>query len=576
MNDSTKLAVEASKNKKVRLKPRKTRRARVCPCGTEIAKGDTFYSYPEKGKEAEIIVSTCSEECMRKWHKLERGEVDSFETPPEEYFERAFGTDPWDDRKGEIEFCKKHVCELVKLIAGPHDQSWIDQKMVEAWGYNPFDCMESVMLQKEHAVQLVKVVATDKKETVSRDEPASVVHEGDGVLRDAKPDDAHHKYGPSSLAYREACAGWKNRGGTSEAAERGTICHAACEMHSNFYSFPTKFELDGKQVELDQFEQAHVTDALTGVRKLINHTMKGMESPAYEVELEQKLSILDGQTFGTADIVFHFYEAKTLLVVDYKFGIHEVAPASVNPQGIAYALGALELHPDVERVRVAFIQPKLDQLDFHDFTAKELRNEHATRIKTILSRAAAYDAGEIPGDELLPNDGCQYCARVGTCPAVASSALTVAKKLEVPDLTDPSALTEPEHFKAALELAHVLEKWVPAVRSAAKERVLDFGIEIPGYQIVHRKVPRSFDNVVGVAEIACNEFGVDRDDFIGACKVGVGAVQKLVKDAADKGDKQNALGEFESRLVADELVSGGDQTVPQLRRNNKKNENKEN
>ena len=42
--------------------------------------------------------------------------------------------------------------------------------------------------------------------------------------------DAHHKFSPSQLMYREACPGWQpDEGSSSAAAQEGTMMHKALE-----------------------------------------------------------------------------------------------------------------------------------------------------------------------------------------------------------------------------------------------------------------------------------------------------------------------------------------------------------
>jgi hypothetical protein len=462
------------------LRARKTRTPKVCVCGKDIARGETYFTWPDMAKAKDVEIIGCTRQC-----------VDNH------------------------------------LLAESNRE----------------------------------------KKKIKRKEPLNVTHEGDGVLRDVEP--AHHKYGPSSFSYREACAGFKNTGGSSSAAERGTICHAACELAcADFKEFPQTFELDGKEVELDKFEAWNVRDALVGVNKILAYLSDLAGWEMREIYRERKLSICEDLTFGTADLLVDAGEVAA--VIDYKFGIHEVAPASDNPQGIAYGIGACGLLPEAQKIAVAFIQPKLGTVDLHVFDRAELLGDGATRIKAIVARANAFDNGELR--EVKPTSNCQYCARIGTCEAVAQHALVTGNEfatvLEKPQMHDPSTFSEPEHFTAALELASILEKWVPEVRKKAKEAVLEAGMEIPGYEIVDRKVPRKLQNLSAIW-LYLETLGVDQQEFLDTLTMSLTQMQKLVKGVAPKGEKAKLVGQVEQFLEDEGHVSGGDVTVPQLRKKTK-------
>ena len=577
MNKTETLTNLAKKESKAfRPRARKTRKARVCPCGTEISKGEEFFSFPEKALEKDIQISTCSVECLRKWHKAKNSGVETvtaehLETKPQDYFVEAWGTDPWEGHQGPFEVTKKYLIDLATAVSGPKDESFIDESLQKVFGYDPYEGMSSVGISQEHALALVEAFG---KKKIARENPATVVHDGDGVLRDVKPEKkeepAHHKFGPSSLAYRETCPGWKNRGGTSQAAERGSICHLACELSEDFVEFPRKFEYEGRQVELDKWECYDVESALNGVRLLISSL--GLENGT--VHKERKVDVCDGLTFGTADVLID--AGDTLLVADYKFGIHEVAPAEVNPQGLAYAIGAAQLYPEATSITIAFIQPKSGTIDYHTFDREHLLGSASTRIQTIIMRANAYENGELDESQLNATDSCQYCARIGTCPEVAKHALIAGNTyaLEVQQsssVADPSKFETPEQFASALQLASILEEWAPKVKSAAKEAALERGMNIPGYEIAYRKTPRTVKELAAVYKLAVNEFNVDAQQLLDACRVGLGDLQKLVKAGASRGDKALALEKFEDLLEEEGYLKGGDVEVPTLRKLRKRN-----
>lgn len=63
---------------------------------------------------------------------------------------------------------------------------------------------------------------------------------------------------------------------------------------------------------------------------------------------ELKLSILNGLTFGTADLVM--VKGDRAIIGDAKFGWNPVEDAEVNLQGWAYAIGVFEKYPEVQMV----------------------------------------------------------------------------------------------------------------------------------------------------------------------------------------------------------------------------------
>ncbi len=342
-------------------------------------------------------------------------------------------------------------------------------------------------------------------------------------------DQAHAKHGPSSLKNKEICPHWKNRPGSSAAADEGTKMHEAAETG----------KLDGLNPE----QIAQVKSCVDEVAR----RQSAIENCTRHNELRLKIA---GLTFGTADVVL--VGKTTADLIDYKMGRVLVDPAEMNLQGIAYALGVFETFP-VDFVTVVFLQPRCDSVSEHTFYRTHDYNRMLARVVEVIRLAEDKNS---PFNAHPEN--CEYCGRKAECPALATKALAVASQyddaLELPDEMHPSNITEPKQMAIALKLAPVLMDWAQSVRKHALEMVQE-GEEIPGYALRFRNGKRTIKDIPLVWDLIHSEFTVSLSDFLPACSISVTALEKAVKGQQERGKGAPAIRRMNQLLASEGLTT---------------------
>lgn len=366
----------------------------------------------------------------------------------------------------------------------------------------------------------------------------------------------HHPTSPSTLQTREVAPCWIPRGGTSEAAERGTLQHDAADAET----IPD---------ELTDAESTAVLEVLDMVDK---YKASPEHGPDAEVLKEHKWPIDDekvvdldgdvwtGSTAGFADVVIASPSTGFADVMDWKFGKNAVEPAKTNTQGIAYALGVVHVFSKrgvrIRAVRVTFYSPHIKDITQHTFTESEFPAMRL-RLRRIVSRALATQKAIAKDPGNLKNytpsiPGCMFCGRLGTCEAVGQLGFEVSKKykpMSVPE-TDVNFfdLTDESVARLALGLSDTLTEWGKAVR----QRVTQYAVTHPewepdGYRLM-TTFPRKVVDADAVVTVATEEFGVPKDVIDKARKLPLTPLETYIKANAARGQKDAAVESFGARL----------------------------
>lgn len=317
----------------------------------------------------------------------------------------------------------------------------------------------------------------------------------------------HAPQSPSKLHYLEQCPQYENRStAAGPAAEEGTKLHAAAET--------------GNLTGLND-EQKHQVQLCIDYTKSLTHK-DGL------VLREQKLVVGDTGTWGTCDFI-HIHGSH-MDVVDYKFGHQPVPDAEVNPQGWAYVLGAWALPEarNVETATVHFLLPRRDEITVHKFVRADDAERMTMRVAAIVARAQNPDAPFVPGS------ACTYCGKKATCPAFHTTALLAPKQagIAIPEITNPAEVKSPAVLANLLQLAPLIEDWCSQVKATALERARG-GEEIPGYTLASRSGRRIIKDVLLAWDVA-QRHGVPLRDFLPACSVAVGDLDKAIAANAEK------------------------------------------
>jgi len=354
----------------------------------------------------------------------------------------------------------------------------------------------------------------------------------------------HHPFSPSKLAALEFCPCYSSKSAEHIKAAIGTLQHRVAESRSDDMRLGDDEAaaaaqcLDFVERQRVLLEEARQRDG--GKSEILELTEVYL--PVDSRKFEWAGQVFDGTTGGWIDQVLISHDRKRAILVDYKFGYWRVEAASVNPQGIAYALGLFKAYPELEVVEVYFYQPSISSLSRAEFYRADVPALYL-RICAIVERAAAAQSGPEP-DWSKANPGhptCCFCARLGSCPKVAEIALKVSKKFYpagVPDDCTPTSVTTPGMAQARLQIAGILKIWCDAVRRQETDLTLRSG-RIPDGFRVDSRTPREIVDKRAFKAVALKH--LTEEELDAAAEWTFGPVEAKVKDAAPRGQKKDAL-----------------------------------
>lgn len=344
----------------------------------------------------------------------------------------------------------------------------------------------------------------------------------------------HAEYSPSSLKNYEACASFQKREGTNAIAEQGTKIHEAIDS--------------GDWSLLDDSERA-IAEYCVEFRRHVQRqrTAKGAKLVATYQERVFDIRLGDEETFGSADLL-DIYDDGTATLMDWKTGYGAVEDATTNAQVWSYCLGAMQAFPEIKAIEAYLVLPRRQEVSHAVFTREEA-DKLALRLGTIIARAKEAKAKGYQDEALFnPTEGtCDYCAAKGSCKALASKALIVARKsgFEVPD--DVSYHGSAEDKAKLYKLAVLLEEWAADTKKELLRQSLEEGLEMPGYRLDHRRTPRTIDNPVAGYDAVKDIISLP--EFLSAAsRISVPALEKIVADKSDRGGKAKAKADLEDRL----------------------------
>ena len=194
-------------------------------------------------------------------------------------------------------------------------------------------------------------------------------------------------------------------------------------------------------------------------------------------------SLLKRYFYGTGDFGAARPADKYLDVIDYKHGEGIDVDVEGNPQLMYYAFGFLQMHPEVETVRLRIVQPRIG---------------YAAPVKTWIVRAdyirdwvadklvPAMQLTEMDGGELDAGSWCRFCPAKLICPLQASlfGAANKANPKELITLSDQTIGRSYQYIAA-------VKAYIKALEEEAFRR-LNIGGQIPGIKLVPKKANRVF------------------------------------------------------------------------------------
>ncbi len=171
------------------------------------------------------------------------------------------------------------------------------------------------------------------------------------------------------------------------------------------------------------------------------------------------------------------------VIADFKYGRGVIVEVEDNPQQMIYALGLLNLHPQLKQIESIIVQPRAPHIE------GPVRS--ITYSRTELNNFSEWLFGCIreaqkPQTVMFSGEHCRFCPALATCPEVFEEAKRAAAMEFKEAYSVPINL-----IVEALDLAPIVEAWVKAVRKEALSRLMDEQ-ELPGWKLVHGRSSRNW------------------------------------------------------------------------------------
>ena len=330
----------------------------------------------------------------------------------------------------------------------------------------------------------------------------------------------HAEFSPSSLKNYESCPSYQGRSGTNPIAEAGTRIHEAIEGGD-------------ASVLVDEVERGLGEWCLAFLAAKRAEKSEHSQLVATHQESLLEMQVGDFHTFGTADQL-DLYQDGTGMLLDWKTGYGAVDDAETNIQVQAYAFGAFARFPELQTLECFLVLPRRREITHAVYQRSDM-DRVMLRISTIIARAKS-SAGKV----FTPQEGvCDFCAKQGSCKALAKKALVVGTKsgFEVPKSVSLDGT--PADRAKLLKLANLLSNWCDATKKELLRQALDEGAEIPGYKLDQRRTPRSVNNVLLGYDAVKDVVSIEQ--YLLSCtKVSVPTLEKFVAEKAPRGKKAEA------------------------------------
>lgn len=355
----------------------------------------------------------------------------------------------------------------------------------------------------------------------------------------------HARCSPSKLKALALCPSYEsdNSAPPHPVTLRGTAMHEAMETLDD-----TKL-LDDVELKLVAMCREFIADDLAQAVEVIQEIHVKTHDPDVQGFLDLML-VMPVKPNGM----------KKALIRDWKFGFNPVPSPEVNPQAISYVVGVFLARPDIDEIEFAFAIPRLDLILSHTFT-RDMLPDLQLGISAIANRVRT----EADLTFTPHIDNCQYCAKVGQCPATWERALRIGagykneeETLPIPTSYDPRQVMDPVQMGRMLNLAYHLERWVKEAKAAAHAMRLEMGTEVPGYDWIEKRGARTIQNPVRTFALA-QEYGVTQEEYLAAAKVSLPQVIEAVRAHTPAGVKKKDREQaFEDALTNEDLISRGD------------------
>ena len=185
----------------------------------------------------------------------------------------------------------------------------------------------------------------------------------------------HSIFSPSKLERIMLCPGsanFKSEDKQSKYAAKGSLLHRYVEEAD---------DVGIENVRMEAEDEILIQECLDYKNSIIN----AMEHEEFITTSETLISLssLDlPDVYGTLDYSILDIQNKHLHIIDWKFG-YILVSAFMNPQGLAYAAGAMNSSHDIKYITIHIFQPTRDHIDTFTITPEKIRKWTKTLSKAL-------------------------------------------------------------------------------------------------------------------------------------------------------------------------------------------------
>ena len=305
-------------------------------------------------------------------------------------------------------------------------------------------------------------------------------------------EEEHSPLGASGAACWLNCAGsyWAQKDlpdkGSAFALE-GTCAHALAELCLTTELNHVKLLVGKHQIINKERQGQPITSEMADYVQTYVDYVRGIGgNQGYEQRVSYEEWVPGG--FGTADAIVT--KDDTLFVIDLKYGKGVKVDAYENPQGMLYALGALNeriAFQEFEKVVIVIHQPRLDHVS--EWTVEPAGLYYwADWVKERALLCLEPDAQRTPGEKQ-----CQWCRAKATCPALLKQTeVAIMQEFDSFDaeLPAPASLSE-EKLRVVMDHKDMIEKWLKSVETHVISQI-ESGKPFPGWKMVEGRSNRKW------------------------------------------------------------------------------------
>lgn len=279
-------------------------------------------------------------------------------------------------------------------------------------------------------------------------------------------------------------------GGSSSAAEEGTVAHAFCE-HKLKKALRRRSKRPVSDYDSDEMQE--YTDSYVDyVLEQLEVAKQTCKDPMVLIEQKVDFSEYVPDGYGTADCII--VSDDTMRIIDFKYGLGVLVDAEQNTQLMCYSIGALNIFDrlyDIKEVTMHIFQPRRENVQSWTIPVDELKawaeNELKPKAQMALNGEGEYNPGE----------WCQFCKAAVRCRARAEEKLRLAQQ----EFKMPPLLTDAE-IEEVLTILPDLTKWADGILAYATDAAVNHGKEWNGFKVVEGRSVRKYKDEELVAQAA--------------------------------------------------------------------------